>query len=86
MNDFKDDKFVVVIQILGQMLYLMEEKHTLLKKKELLSPADVMVLFNRSARTINRWTKKGILKSVEINGTSHYRWDDVYPLIELKNI
>ena len=43
MNDL-NDKFIVVIQILGQMLSLMEEKHKLLNKKELLSPADVMVL------------------------------------------
>jgi hypothetical protein len=48
----------------------------------LLSPRDVQVLFNRSARTIRRWVKQDKLDPVCIGRAVYFRESDIRRLIE----
>jgi len=87
MNNENDANFKVVIQLLKRMTTLLEDKknNRADERKQVLDAADLEILFHRSPRTIRRWNQKGILKSVEINGISHFLWADIFPLIQSKN-
>ena len=87
MNNENNANFKVVIQLLLRMITLLEDKKNSRKdeRKQVLDAADLEVIFHRSSRTIRRWNKRGILKSVEINGISHFLWEDISPLIQSKS-
>lgn len=52
------------------------------KKKDLLDTADLVALFHKSARTIARWRKAGILEGNKIGKTYYYHLEDIRILIE----
>ena len=86
MNNENDANFKVVIQLLTRLITMLEDKKKTRvdERKQVLDAADLEILFHRSSRTIRRWNKSGILKSVEINGVTHFLWDDIFQLIQSK--
>jgi len=50
--------------------------------KGILDTSDIMMLFNNSERTVERWRNKKILKSKKIKGRCYYKWTDIFPLLD----
>ena len=52
------------------------------KARGILDTSDIMLLFNNSERTIERWRKKNIIKFKKIKGRYYYKWTDIYTLLD----
>lgn len=81
------DEEIVSKVVMGVLQQLKNNQHTLdlitsIGKKEILTGADLMALFNVSERTVQRWRKKGKLKALNVNGRYYYRWEDVVKFME----
>lgn len=53
-------------------------------KKPLLDTADMRILFQKSARSIQRWREKKKVDFVMVGGAYYYLWGDVMKLLKPK--
>lgn len=79
-----DEKNVkkVVLDSVSQINGIRQGDNTIvaLSKKNVLTTADIMMLFNICERSVARWRNKRKLKFIK-PGRYYYLWDDVLPLL-----
>ena len=72
----------VVLDSVSQINGIQQGDNTIvaMSKKNILTTADIMMLFNISERSVERWRNKRKLKFIK-PGRYYYLWDDVLPLL-----
>lgn len=76
-------------QVLDTLLKLRaasESDNKLLKitKKAILDTSDMLIIFQVSPKTMERWRKKYIFHFSKVAGKYYYLWEDIAPLLQSK--
>lgn len=61
-----------------------EKKIMALLAKPLLDNNDVMVIFQKSDRSMRRWREMGTIRYCLIAGRAYYQWDDVLDTLNMR--
>ena len=83
MNDENSMKLDECIDVLLKLRAEEANSNQLLKitKKSILDTSDMLIIFQVSPKTMERWRKQDLFNFAKISGKNYYVWDDIEPLL-----
>lgn len=88
MNNENSMKLDGCIDVLLKLRAEEANSNQLLKitKKSILDTSDMLIIFQVSPKTMERWRKQDLFVFAKISGKYYYVWDDIAPLLRSRLI